>query len=536
VTADLILAIDQGTTNTKALLVDAAGRVGASAAVEVPVAFPRPGWVESDATRLWATVEEAIGRVLAGIEPGRVAAVAIANQRESVLVWERASGRPLGPVVSWQCRRSTELCAAIRATGAEDLVHARTGLTLDPMFSATKARWLLDQVDDGQRRAEAGELCVGTVDAWLAWNLTGGTTFETDATNASRTLLLDLDGLRWDPDLLLLFRIPAAALPVVRGSSAVVGETRPLGRLPAGVPVAALAGDSHAALAGHGFPGLGSVKATFGTGTSVMAPLAAGVRDDHLSSTVAWSVERRGDGAGAGTAAGRGSGETGGPGAPVIDATPALEGNITATGAALQWVAGIVGREGRVSELEALAASVPDAGGAYLVPAFTGLGAPHWDADARGVIAGLSRGTTAAHVVRAAFDAIAYQVRDVIDALAPAVGSPLSAVFADGGAMQSGLLAQTTADVLGLPVLINRAESLAALGAAYLAGLAVGTWRSTDEIRDLPRTFDRFDPRLGAAVATEGYAGWQVALRRAAGDLGRAPVTDADVPRARVPA
>ncbi|MFN8622154.1 MAG: FGGY family carbohydrate kinase [Chloroflexota bacterium] len=521
-TADLILAIDQGTTNTKALLVDGSGRVVASASVEVPVAFPRPGWVESDATRLWDTVAEAIERVLADVETGRMAAVAIANQRESVLVWERATGRPLGPVVSWQCRRSTELCAAIRDDGAGALVHARTGLTLDPMFSATKARWLLDQVADGDRRAEAGELCVGTVDAWLTWNVSGGAAFVTDATNASRTLLLDLDGLRWDPELLLLFRIPAAALPAVRASSGVVAETRALGRLPAGVPIAALAGDSHAALVGHGFPGVGAVKATFGTGTSVMAPLAAGVRDDRLSATVAWAVARGAAPDGAADAA--------------IDAVPALEGNITATGAALQWLAGIVGHAGRVGELETLAASVPDAGGAYLVPAFTGLGAPHWDADARGLISGLSRGTTAAHLARAAFESVGYQVRDVIDALAPAVGSPLTAVFADGGAMQSALLAQTTADILGLPMLINRAESLAALGAAYLAGLATGLWASTDEIRALPRALDRFDPDPAAPAATEGYAGWQVALRRAAGDLGTAASSAASTPTpARTP-
>lgn len=501
-TADLILAIDQGTTNTKALLVDVEGRVTASASVRVPIAFPRPGWVESDGAELWATVETAIEQVLAGV-PGRVAAVAVANQRESVLVWERATGRPLGPVVSWQCRRSTERCAALRTGGAEALVHARTGLQLDPMFSATKAGWLLDAIPDGFARAEAGELCVGTIDSWLAWNLSGGTAFVTDLTNASRTLLLDLDRLAWDPELLLLFRIPEAALPELRGSSAVVGTTRRLGSLPAGVPIAALIGDSHAALVGHGLPGPGSVKATFGTGTSVMAPLAAGVRDAHLSATVAWSMEAGAASVGSGTP----------------QAVHALEGNITSTGAALQWIAGIVGREGREAELESLAATVPDAGGAYLVPAFTGLGAPHWDADARGVITGLSRGTTAAHLVRAAFESIAYQVRDVIDVLAPAVGAPMTAVFADGGAMQSALLAQATADVLGLPVRINRAESLAALGAAYLAGLAVSTWGSIDEIRALPRTVDTYDPRPSAAIATEGYAGWKVALRRAASDL-----------------
>jgi len=499
-TADLILAIDQGTTNTKALVVDVAGRVVASASVRVPVTFPQPGWVESDGLELWRTVERAIRGCLQGLDGARIAAVAVANQRESVLVWERSTGSPLGPVVSWQCRRSTDVCEAIRAGGDEALVRARTGLGLDPMFSASKARWLLDHIEDGDRRAERGELCIGTIDSWLAWNLSGGSSFVTDATNASRTLLLDLDSMAWDPDLLLLFRIPAAALPTVRGSSAVVGATAGRHGLPAGVPIAALIGDSHAALVGHGALGPGSAKATFGTGTSVMAPVATPTRHDQLSATVAWSMER--------------------PGAPgVIEVVHALEGNITSTGAAIAWVAGLLGREGREQELDALARSVPDADGAYLVPAFTGLGAPHWDAGARGLLCGLSRGTTAAHLARAAFDAIAYQVRDVLEVLAPAVGSPLTALYADGGAMQSDLLARTTADVIGLPLLRDRAESLAALGAAYLAGLAVGTWRSLDAVRSLERTVDRVDPRPGSPAATEGYAGWRVALRRASSEV-----------------
>jgi glycerol kinase len=462
--------------------------------------------VESDALALWGTAETAIAQVMSGVDGSRLAAVAVANQRESVLVWERATSRPLGPVVSWQCRRGTEACEAVRTGGHEGLVIARTGLTLDPMFSASKARWLLDHVEDAAGRGERGELCLGTVDAWLAWNLSGGSVFATDATNASRTLLLDLDRLTWDAELLALFRIPAAALPEVRGSSAVVGTTRGGGGLPPDVPIAALIGDSHAALVGHGAPGAGSVKATFGTGTSVMAPLDAPARDPRLSATVAWSVER----------AER-------PG--VIEAVRALEGNITSTGAAIQWVAEIIGRAGREAELETLAASVPDTEGVYLVPAFTGLGAPHWDATARGVLSGLSRGTGPAHLARAAFDAIAYQVRDVLEVLAPATGSGLTALYADGGAMRSDLLAHTTADVVGLPVVRDRSESLAARGAAYLAGIAVGMWASLDEVRALPRVVDRFEPRAGNPGAAEGYAGWRVALRRAASEM-PSPVAD----------
>ncbi|MFN8519913.1 MAG: FGGY family carbohydrate kinase [Chloroflexota bacterium] len=505
-TPDLVLAIDQGTTNTKACLVDRAGQVIASAATRVPVDFPRPGWVESDARALWATVEDVIEACVAGVGAGagsRVAAVAIANQRESVLLWERATGRPLGPVVSWQCRRSSELCDRLRGESTEALVLARTGLALDPMFSATKARWLLDQVPDGAARAGQGELCVGTVDAWLVWNLSGGGVFVTDATNASRTLLLDLDRLAWDDELLALFGVPRAALPAIRGSSAVVGETRAVGGLPAGVPIAAVVGDSHAALVGHGFPAPGAVKATFGTGTSVMAPLAQPTRDPRLSATVAWSTEAPG-------------GPAGEPGP--IAWVPALEGNITATGAAIAWVATLIGREGRESELDELAGSVPDAAGAYLVPAFTGLGAPHWDADARGLVCGITRGTGPAHLARAAFDAVAYQVRDVLEALGPAVDTPLSALYADGGAMRGDLLAHVTADVTGLPVVRDRAESLAAMGAAYLAGLATGTWTSVDEVRALARVHDRVEPRPVDAAA-DGYAGWRVAVRRSAGRL-----------------
>jgi glycerol kinase len=496
---DLILAIDQGTTNTKAILVDPQGRVRAEASEKVPVTFPRPGWVESDGDEIWRTVLAAIEGATAGVAPERLGAVAVANQRESVLAWERASGRPLGPCVSWQCRRSSELCEALRAQGVEPLVRERTGLALDPMFSATKARWLLDHIDDGAARAERGEMCIGTVDAWVAWNLSGGAVFATDATNASRTLLLDPDRVAWDERMLEVFGIPGAALPTVRGSSAIVGETRELvGPVPAGVPIAALIGDSHGALFGQGAPGPGAVKATYGTGTSVMAPLAAPARSEVLSSTLAWSTESPED-----------------PGC--IRAVPALEGNITATGAALQWLATIVGMGGHEAELERLASSVPDSGGVYLVPAFTGLGAPHWDADARGLITGLSRGSGPAHLARATFDSIAYQVRDVLDVLAPAVGTPLSALYADGGAMQSDLIAQTQADVARLPVLRNRAGSLAALGAAYLAGLAVGTWRSVDEVRGLPRQWDRFEPGSDVERIERGYSGWRAALRRARG-------------------
>lgn len=507
--SDLILAIDQGTTNTKALLFDPrAAAVVAEASVSVPVTFPQPGWVETDAVALWHTVEAAIEGCLVDVEPARLSAVAVANQRESVLLWERRSGLPLGPCVSWQCRRSSALCEELAGRGAGDLVQARTGLALDPMFSAGKARWLLDHIEDGASRARRGEVCVGTVDAWLAWNLSDGSVFATDLTNASRTQLLDLDRLRWDEELLELFGIPAAALPELRASNAVVGATQGGGALPPGVPIAALVGDSHAALFGHGAPPPGSAKATYGTGTSVMAPVAGPVRSDRLSTTVAWSLE-----------------DAERPGGVAV--TYALEGNITATGAALGWLADLFALEGREPELEALALSVEDAQGVVLVPAFTGLGAPHWDAAARGLISGLSRGSTRAHLARAAFDAIAYQVRDVLDLLRASLPSPLATLYVDGGAVQSDLLAQTQADVLDLPVMRSPSGSLAAFGAACLAGLSTGAFDSLEQVRQLPRDLEPFKPGPRVPAAQDGYRNWQVALRRAAGATAQPPAAGA---------
>jgi glycerol kinase len=516
-TDELILAVDQGTTNTKALLLDAAGLVVAEASVRVPIAFPRPGWVESDANGIWGTVQTAIAACTDGVDRSRIVAVAIANQRESVVAWERSTGRPLGPCVSWQCRRSTAFCDELRARGLEPLVRARTGLGIDPMFAASKARWLLDHIDDGIARAQRGEVCIGTVDSWLLWNLSGGRTFATDHTNAARTLLLDLDRLRWDEELLDAFGIPAVTLPALRASSAILGTTAGDGAIPAGVPVAGLIGDSHAALFGHGAPGPGTAKATYGTGTSVMAPVSRPVRSEVLSSTIAWSIETRDR-----------------PGEYEI--VYALEGNILVTGAALQWLASIIGLEGREGALEGLASTVEDTGGVYIVPAFAGLGAPHWDADARGLISGLSRGTTTAHLCRAAFESIAYQVRDVLDALRAAIPTPLAALYADGGAMQADLLAQAQADLLDLPVLRTRSANLAAMGAGYLAGLAVGLWASEAEVRDLVRGFDRFEPKEDPGAWDERYRGWRAALRRAAGTLPPEPGTGLPVtPASPVP-
>jgi len=490
----LILAIDQGTTNTKALLVDAAGAVVATASRPVECRYPRPAWVEQEGSSLWTSVAQAVDECLAGDAPSRLSAVAISNQRESVLLWDRATGSPLGPVVVWQCRRSAPFCDELRSRGLEPLLRERTGLTVDALFSASKVRWLLDNVDGARARAERGELCLGTVDSWVLWNLTGGAAHACDLTNASRTQLLDIDRRRWDPELVSLFGIPPRALPEIRPSSGDFGKTRGQGRLPAGVPIAAAIGDSHAALFGHGAPTPGAIKATYGTGSSLMTTTPGLVRSTRgLSSTVAWAR---------------------------ADVTYALEGNISATGAAVQWTGELLGLSG-AEEVDALAAEVDDSGGVYLVPAFVGLGAPHWNQSARGLLCGITRGTRRAHVARAALEGIAYQIRDVFELMVAETGSEDPVLLADGGASRSDFLMQLQADILGCPVIRNLSTDLSALGAAYLAGLAIGTWKDDREIAELPRKVDRIEPCLPATARDAAYAGWKDALWRSMPSTGR---------------
>jgi len=482
----LILAIDQGTTNTKALLVDGAGSVAARASRTVETSYPRPAWVEQDGLALWTSVAQVVDECLAGGAASRLMAVAITNQRESVLLWERATGRPVGPVIVWQCRRSAPYCDELRSRGLEPLLREKTGLTVDALFSASKARWLLENVDGARPRAERGELCLGTVDSWVLWNLTGGAVHACDLTNASRTQLVDIERQRWDEELLDLFGIPARILPEIRPSCGDFGRTTGQGRLPGGVPITAAIGDSHAALFGHGAPGPGAIKATYGTGSSLMTPTPTLLRCARgLSSTVAWARS---------------------------DVTYALEGNISVSGGAVQWVGEILGLAG-AGEVDALAGEVEDSGGVYFVPAFVGLGAPRWNEAARGLLCGITRGTRRAHVARAAFEGIAYQVRDVFDVMADETGSE-GVLLADGGASRSDLLMQVQADALGRPVIRNLSTDLSALGAAYLAGLAIGRWKNDAEIAALPRSRDRIEPRLAAPKREAGYAGWRDAVTR----------------------
>jgi glycerol kinase len=540
------LAIDQGTTNTKVLLVDHAGAVRARASRAVEIAFPWPGWVEQGARALWASVTRAVDDCLGRAGDAEIAAVGVTNQRESVVVWDRRTGDPAGPCITWQCRRTVSYCEELRERGLEAYIRERSGLPVDPLFSGSKARWLLANIPDGTARAAAGELCIGTVDSWLLWNLTGAAVHATDASNASRTQLLNLRQCRWDEELLRLFGIPEACLPEVHASSGIFGSTTRCGMLPAGVPVAGMIGDSHAALFGHAAFSPGAVKATYGTGSSLMTPVESPIPSAHgLSTTIAWALNRFGRGGqryaatpGQTPSFRRSLPETGclSQGLPCGNATPgrvppkplsttiawaessrvryALEGNITNTGGAMQWLADFLGLSGGAEEAAALAATVPDAGGAYLVPAFAGLGAPHWDAGARGLVCGLTRGTTAAHVARATLDSIAYQVRDVFEALRQDAAISAPALFADGGASRNNLLMQFQADILGCPVIRSTSADLSAIGAAWLAGLGIGYWKSLEELEGLPRETARFEPGMDDSHRADLIEGWSEALGR----------------------
>ncbi|MCA9836249.1 MAG: glycerol kinase GlpK [Trueperaceae bacterium] len=486
-TESYLLAIDQGTTNTKVIIVNSLGQDVAQASRPVNITFPKPAWVEQDALQIWQSVRAALDDCLTKAKVP-IAAIGISNQRESVLLWERSTGKPLGPVISWQCRRSAEFCAGLEQKGLADFLHKRTGLTIDPLFSASKARWLLDHSQEGQKRAEAGELCIGTVDSWLLYKLTGHKAHKTDVTNASRTQLFNLESQSWDDDLLSIFGIPKVALPEVLPSSSHFGETVALGELAAGLPIAGMIGDSHGALFGQAGFERGSVKATYGTGSSLMTPTEKLISSDHgLSSTIAWGQK--------------------------TGVTYALEGNISSTGAAVAWLVDLLGLESPKALTE-LAQTVESSEGVSFVPAFVGLGAPYWKDKARGTISGLTRGSSRAHMARAGLESIVFQIRDVFDLMAQEAQSELNQLMADGGASSSDFLMQLQADVLGVPVLRNRSEHLSALGAAYLAGLELGLYGGLEAIAALPRELDRFEPKLSESSRKAAYDGWQAAIRR----------------------
>jgi glycerol kinase len=493
-----VLALDQGTSGSTALVVDPDGRVRARGYAELPQHYPRPGWVEHDPEEIWATVERAARAALgaARITGGELAALGITNQRETTVLWDRATGAPVHRAIVWQCRRTAPICERLRAQGLEPLVRTRTGLVLDAYFSGTKLRWLLDEVPGARARAERGALAFGTVDSWLLWKLTGGAVHATDATNASRTLCLNLATGDWDDRMLEVLGVPRAVLPAVCPSARPVGETVDLGWLPRGVPIAGLAGDQQAALFGQGCHRPGDAKNTYGTGCFLLLNtgerVVASARG--LLSTIAWRFGGR--------------------------TTYALEGSVFVAGAALQWLRAGLGVLRTAAESEALARSVPDTGGVYFVPAFVGLGAPYWDMYARGTIVGLTRGTTTAHLVRAALEAIAYQSRDVLEAMAADAGLAVPALRVDGGAAANDFLCQFQADILGLPVVRPAVIETTALGAAYLAGLGVGLWPSLDGLRRRVAADRTFEPAMDEATRSRHHDGWRRAVERARGWAG----------------
>ena len=487
-----ILAIDQGTTGTTALLVDGSGRVVWQAYQEIIQIYPQPGWVEHNPNEIFDSVVETVEELLEATEisPRQLIAIGITNQRETTIVWERSTGRPVSNAIVWQCRRTAPLCDALMARGLEGDVAEKTGLPIDAYFPATKIRWILDHIPDGQQRAENGELAFGTVDTWLLWNLTNGTLHATDATNASRSMLYNIDTLEWDPDLLEALDIPLAMLPSVKPSSGIFGYTG--GNFFAGqaIPIAGVAGDQHAALFGQACFEPGMAKNTYGTGSFILMNTGAErVRSDHgLLSIIAWDL---------------GEGVTYG-----------LEGSIFSTGATVQWLRDGLQFIEASADVEALAASVEDNGGVFLVPAFTGLGAPHWDMYARGTIVGITRGTSRGHIARAALESTAYQTRDAVDAMRSDTSLDIPLLRVDGGGTANDLLMQFQSDMLGIPIERHAVAETTALGAAYLAGLATGFWQGTDEIAANWATDKRFDPSMDPDKRASLHKNWLRAIDR----------------------
>ena len=493
-----LLALDQGTSSSRSIVFDEHGRIRAMAQREFRQHYPRPGWVEHDPMEIWSsqleTAREALQR--AGLQAGDIRSIGITNQRETTLVWERRSGRPIHPAIVWQDRRAEPLCAQLREAGHGDWVRERTGLVIDAYFSATKIRWLLDQVPGARAATERGELAFGTVDSWLLWQLTGGRVHATDVSNAARTLLLDVRTQRWDAELLALFDIPASLLPEVCPSSHVFGETLPE-LLGASVSVGGMAGDQQSALFGQACLSPGQAKNTYGTGCFML--MHAGERFRASENGLVTTSACR----------------TGGAQTPEF----ALEGSVFIGGAVVQWLRDGLRAIESSHEVQALAASVPDAGGVLMVPAFTGLGAPYWDADARGAIVGLTRGTTMAHIARAALESIAFQSAALLQAMSrdavAAGGEPVSELRVDGGACVNDLLMQFQADLLGIPVLRPKVIETTALGAAFLAGLSAGVWRDPAELAALWQAERVFHPTLPRERAQERMAQWERAVRQA---------------------
>jgi glycerol kinase len=500
----LILALDQGTTSSRALLFDHSGQVMSMAQREFTQQFPQPGWVEHDACEIWLTQKnvaiDAIAQCAHRVQRSHladtgldIAAIGITNQRETTVLWDRSTGEPIAPAIVWQDRRTASYCETLKTQGLEPAVREKTGLVLDAYFSGTKLKWLLDHVPSARERAARGELAFGTIDSWLIWNLTGGKVHATDVSNASRTLLFDIHRLDWDDDLLKIMDIPRSVLPQIVSSSEVIGETHCEG-LPKGIPIGGVAGDQQAALFGQACHQPGMAKNTYGTGCFMLMNTGerAVVSTHRLISTVAWQLGKK----------------------FAYQTQYALEGSVFIGGAAVQWLRDGLNIITSAIDIETLASSVPDSGGVYVVPAFAGLGAPHWDPSARGAIFGLTRGCTRAHIARATLEAIAYQSSELADAMRDDAGIPLSELRVDGGATVNNLLMQFQADLTGVKVIRPKITETTALGAAYLAGLATGFWDSPAEIAALWAQDRTFIPALSREDARTKMQTWRRVVER----------------------
>ncbi|MBQ0044921.1 MAG: glycerol kinase GlpK [Bacteroidales bacterium] len=486
---DYVIAIDQGTSSSRAIVFDRNGNPVAVSQKEFTQYFPKPGMVEHDPMEIWATECAVMAEAMTSkrLRGSDIAAIGITNQRETTIVWDTTTGRPICNAIVWQDRRTSDYCSSLKAAGLTDKIREKTGLIIDAYFSGTKIKWMLDNVPGARERAERGELRFGTVDSWLVWNLTDGKIHITDVTNASRTMLFNINTLEWDAELLELLDIPVSMMPQVRSSSEVYGHTMLMG---AEVPVAGIAGDQQAALFGQMCTESGSVKNTYGTGCFLLMntgdkPILS---RNSLLTTIAWKI---GD-----------------------QVNYALEGSIFVAGSIVQWLRDGLGIIRKSSDVEALATSVPDNGGVYLVPALTGLGAPYWDQYAKGSIHGLTRGTTAAHIARAALEGIAFQTMDIVAAMERDAGVPLGELKVDGGASRNNLLMQFQSDVLGTKVVRPEVTETTALGAAYLAGLAVGFWKNIDELKLQWKAEHVFEPSADKEKVAEVKAGWAAAVGR----------------------
>jgi glycerol kinase len=485
-----VLAIDQGTTGCTALVLGHDSTVLGRAYAEITQYYPEPGWVEHDPEEIWRVSLAVMGEALesASLPADGLQAIGITNQRETTVVWDRSTGEPLHPAIVWQSRQTADICEELRANGLEPLIKERTGLVADPYFSGSKARWIFDRYPEARQRAESGDVLFGTIDSWLLYHLTGGEVHATDPTNASRTLLFDIRNRSWDPELLEIFGVPEAALPAVKPSAGVFGHSCELEGLPTGVPIAGIAGDQQAALFGQGCWHPGMVKNTYGTGCFVVLNMGRehNLSDSGLLTTICCDAD----------------------GQPAY----ALEGSIFTTGAAVQWLRDELGLIGSASETEEVAASVENTQGVYLVPAFAGLGAPYWDMHARGALVGLTRGSGRDQIIRATLESIAFQTRDVIEAMNRDTGLPMKELRADGGACANNFLMQFQADILGTPVVRPKLVETTAVGAAYLAGLATGFWRNPNELEGAWQRDRGFSPTMGATERERLYTGWKRAV------------------------